>query len=119
MSSINAQLGTSGSILYNMTKASIESAVKSLCVDLADQQITVNGIAPGFIKTRMSVLADGTDEFENNDFKEIYLKQKKLPIGRHGEPQDIANVAVFLASPLANYINGQIINVDGGVTSTF
>jgi len=119
LSSINAQFGTPGSILYNMTKASIESAVKSLCVDLADQQITVNGIAPGFIKTRMSVLADGTDEFENDDFKEIYLKQKKLPIGRYGEPQDIANVAVFLASPLANYINGQIINVDGGVTSTF
>ena len=64
-------------------------------------------------------LTFGTDEFENNDFKEIYLKQKKLPIGRNGEPQDIANVAVFLASPLANYINGQIINVDGGVTSTF
>ena len=102
-----------------MSKASIESAVKSLCVDLADKQITVNGIAPGFIKTRMSVLADGTDEFENKDFKEIYLKQKKLPVGRYGEPQDIANVAVFLASPLANYINGQIINVDGGVTSTF
>ena len=119
MSSINAQFGTPGSILYNMTKASIESAVKSLCVDLADQKITVNGIAPGFIKTRMSVLANGTDEFENNDFKEIYLKQKKLPIGRHGEPQDIANVALLLASPLANYINGQIINVDGGVTSTF
>lgn len=119
MSSINGQFGAKESLLYNMTKASIENAVKSLCVDLAEIGINVNGIAPGFIKTRMSVLADGSDEFENENFKSIYLKYNKLPIGRYGNPIDIANVALLLASPLANYINGQIINVDGGVTSTF
>jgi NAD(P)-dependent dehydrogenase (short-subunit alcohol dehydrogenase family) len=67
----------------------------------------------------MSVLADGSDEFENEIFKNIYIKNKKIPIGRYGTPEDIAKVVLFLASSLSNYINGQIINVDGGVTSTF
>jgi 3-oxoacyl-[acyl-carrier protein] reductase len=88
-------------------------------VDLSGENITVNGIAPGFIKTRMSVLADGSDEFENENFKNIYIKNKKIPIGRYGTPEDISKVVLFLASSLSNYINGQIINVDGGVTSTF
>jgi 3-oxoacyl-[acyl-carrier protein] reductase len=119
MSSINGDYGTENSLFYNLSKASINNAIKSLCVDLSGENITVNGIAPGFIKTRMSVLADGSDEFENDNFKNIYIKNKKIPIGRYGTPEDISKVVLFLASSLSNYINGQIINVDGGVTSTF
>lgn len=119
MSSINGEYGTQDSLFYNLSKASINNAVKSLCVELANEGINVNGIAPGFIKTRMSVLADGSDEFEDENFQNIYIKNKKIPMGRYGKPEDISKVVLFLSSTLSDYINGQIINVDGGVTSTF
>ena len=90
MSSINGEYGTQDSLFYNLSKASINNAVKSLCVDLANEGINVNGIAPGFIKTRMSVLADGSDEFEDENFQNIYIKNKKFLWGA------MVNLRIFL-----------------------
>jgi 3-oxoacyl-[acyl-carrier protein] reductase len=74
--------------------------------ELAGRGITFNCVAPGFIKTPMTdVLPD--------ELKETYLKQ--IPAGRFGEPEDIANACVFLASEEAAYINGQTININGGM----
>ena len=79
---------------------------KSLARELAKRNITVNAVAPGFIKTKMTDVLDEkiVDQIANN-----------IPLSRLGEPSDIANVVAFLASPLADYITGQVLNVDGGL----
>jgi 3-oxoacyl-[acyl-carrier protein] reductase len=79
---------------------------KALAQELATRGITVNCIAPGFIQTKMTdVLTDQQ--------KDLILK--KIPMGRLGSTEDIANAAVFLASPYSNYITGQVLTVDGGM----
>jgi 3-oxoacyl-[acyl-carrier protein] reductase len=79
---------------------------KALAQELATRGICVNCIAPGFIQTKMTdVLTDAQ--------KEAIVK--KIPMGRLGATEDIANAAIFLASPLSNYITGQVLTVDGGM----
>ena len=79
---------------------------KSIAAEVASRGITANCIAPGFIKTAM------TDVLPE-ELKEAYLKQ--IPAGRFGEPADVANAALFLASDAASYINGQTIHVNGAM----
>ena len=93
--------------------------VRALACDLAPRGITVNGIAPGFIDTRMARTPDGGHEHETEYFKTVYLGYRKIPLGRAGEPDDLAGPAVFLVSSDAAYVTGQILAVDGGVTATF
>ncbi|MDR1206938.1 MAG: 3-oxoacyl-[acyl-carrier-protein] reductase [Rickettsiales bacterium] len=106
ISSIVGYIGGPGQANYAASKGAIVAMTKSIAAEVASRGITANCIAPGFIKTAMTdVLPD--------ELKETYLKQ--IPAGRFGEPADIANAAVFLASDEASYINGQTLHVNGGM----
>ncbi len=106
MASIIGAIGGPGQANYAASKGGMIAMTKSIAAEVASRGITANCIAPGFIKTPMTdVLSD--------DLKQAYLAQ--IPAGRFGEPDDIANACVFLASDEASYINGQTLHVNGGM----
>ena len=117
--SIMGLAGAPESVPYSSAKGGIVNMVRALACDLAPRGITVNAIAPGFIDTRMARLADGSHEHETELFRTVYLGYRKIPLGRAGQPDDLAGPAAFLVSPDAAYVTGQILAVDGGVTATF
>jgi 3-oxoacyl-[acyl-carrier protein] reductase len=106
ISSVVGLTGNAGQTNYAASKAGMIGFTKALAKEVATRNILVNCIAPGFIETKMTgVLTDAQ--------KENILKG--IPLGQLGSPEDIANAAWFLASPLANYITGQVLAVDGGM----
>ncbi|NMA32314.1 MAG: 3-oxoacyl-[acyl-carrier-protein] reductase [Alphaproteobacteria bacterium] len=106
MASVIGAIGGPGQANYAASKGGIITLTKSIAAEVASRNITANCIAPGFIKTPMTDIL--TDELKNE-----YLKQ--IPAGRFGEPADVANIALFLASDEASYITGQTIHVNGGL----
>ncbi|MCG4565439.1 3-oxoacyl-[acyl-carrier-protein] reductase [Anaerosalibacter bizertensis] len=98
--------GNAGQGNYSASKAGVIGFTKSIAKELGSRGINVNGVAPGFVETDMT-------EVLSEDIKEQSLKL--IPLERFAKPEDIANVVVFLCSEKANYITGQIINVDGGM----
>lgn len=106
MTSVIGLIGNAGQANYAASKAGLIGLTKSLAKECAMRNINVNAIAPGFIQTRM------TDQL-SEELKQAILKQ--IPNGRFGSCTDISNCALFLASNNANYINGQVIQVDGGM----
>ncbi|MFA9378818.1 MAG: 3-oxoacyl-[acyl-carrier-protein] reductase [Lachnotalea sp.] len=106
ISSVSGVLGNAGQANYCASKAGVIGLTKSVARELASRGITVNAIAPGFINTEMTV-----DLPES--VKEIATGQ--IPLGRFGEVKEIADMVCFLASDKANYITGQVINIDGGM----
>ena len=106
MASVAGVIGNAGQTNYAASKAGIIGLTKSVARELASRGITVNAIAPGFIKTDM------TDALPDS-VKEEAVKQ--IPLGSFGDVEDIAETAVFLASDKAKYITGQVLCVDGGV----
>jgi len=106
MASIVGVVGGIGQTNYAASKGGMIALTKSIAAEVGSRGITANCIAPGFIKTPMTdVLPD--------ELKAKYLEQ--IPAGRFGEPTDVANACVFLASDEASYINGQTIHVNGGM----
>lgn len=98
--------GNAGQGNYSASKAGVIGFTKSIAKELGSRGITVNGVAPGFVETDMT-------EMLSEDIKEQSLNS--IPLRRFGRPEDIANVVGFLCSEKADYITGQIINVDGGM----
>ena len=105
MSSVSGQMGLFGQANYSSSKAAIIALTKVSAREFARQNITVNAIAPGFIDVGMS--KGMSDEVTQNFIKQI-------PLGRLGEAHEIVDAALFLASPMASYITGQVLNVNGG-----
>jgi 3-oxoacyl-[acyl-carrier protein] reductase len=105
MSSVSGQLGLFGQANYSSSKAGIIALTKVSAREFARQNITVNAIAPGFIDVGMS--KGMPDEVTQNFTKQI-------PLGRLGDVSEIVNAALFLASPMASYITGHVLNVNGG-----
>jgi NAD(P)-dependent dehydrogenase (short-subunit alcohol dehydrogenase family) len=106
ISSISGQTGgASAGVHYSASKGGLISMTKTLARDLAPYGITVNSISPGVIKTHPEFLSE--EEWDNI--------AKAIPLGRLGEPEDIAHSALFLASPLSSYITGTTIDVNGGM----
>ncbi len=106
ISSVIGITGNAGQANYAASKAGMIAFTKSAAKELAKRNIRVNAIAPGFIKTRM------TDKL-SADLQQKILEQ--IPLGRMGDPKDIADVVLFLASDAARYITGQVLVVDGGL----
>ncbi len=107
ISSIVGLHGNAGQVNYSASKAGILGMTKSLAKELASRNVTVNAIAPGFIQTSM------TDKLPENIINSML---ENIPLAKLGRPEDIADTVVFLASDRANYITGQTISVDGGMS---
>ena len=108
ISSIIGITGNAGQANYAASKAGMIALTKSVSKELAKRNIRVNAIAPGFIRTRM------TDQI-SPEVQQKILEQ--IPLGRYGEPEEVAQVALFLASEGSRYITGQIVVVDGGLVT--
>ena len=108
MSSVVGASGNAGQANYAASKAGIEGFTKSVAQELGSRNIRSNAIAPGFIETEMTAELSA-------DVKNKWIEG--IPMKRGGTPEDVANAALFLSSELASYINGQVINVCGGMST--
>jgi len=106
IASVSGQMGNAGQANYAAAKAGVIGFTKTVARELAPRNITSNAVAPGFIATKM------TDVLPE-EVKENILKQ--VPLARLGNPEEVAHAVVFLASPKADYITGQVISVNGGM----
>ena len=106
ITSIVGHTGNIGQVNYAASKAGLIGMSKSLAQEYGKKNIKVNCISPGFIKSEM------TDKINDNHKK---VMQEKIPLGRFGIPEDVANVVTFLSSELSDYITGETIHVNGGM----
>ncbi|REJ88521.1 MAG: 3-oxoacyl-[acyl-carrier-protein] reductase [Planctomycetota bacterium] len=106
MSSVAADFGSSGQVNYAASKGGIQGLTRCLSKEIARRNITVNAVAPGFCETEMT-------EAVRNAAPTL---AKSIPLKRFGQPQDVANAVLFLASDEASYITGHVLTVDGGLT---
>ena len=106
ISSASASIGNRGQSNYAAAKAGVEAFTKSLAKEVGKRDITVNAVAPGFISTDM------TEQNEGVSSKDLV---KEIPLGRFGEPNEVANLVHFLCTDDASYITGQTIHINGGL----
>ena len=105
MVSVSGVKGTAGQTNYSAAKGALVGATKALAQEVAKRNITVNAVAPGFIKTDM------TQEFNEDELKAM------IPANRFGEAEEVADLVAFLASRKSSYITGEVININGGIYS--
>lgn len=101
--SLSGIKGMAGQVNYSAAKGGLIAATKALAQESARKNVTVNAVAPGFIRTDM------TSELNESELKKL------VPAGRFGEPQEVADLVGFLASPAASYITGEVISINGGL----
>ena len=106
ISSASASIGNRGQSNYAAAKAGVEAFTKSLAKEVGKRDITINAVAPGFISTDMT---------KNNDGVNSEYLIKEIPLGRFGEPEEVANLVYFLCSADSSYITGQTIHINGGL----
>ena len=107
ISSAVAKMGNVGQTNYAASKAAIEGFTRSLSLEVASRGITVNAVAPGFIKTEI---------LDSIDPEKLETMAKNIPVGRIGDVKDISSIVSFLASDESSYITGQVLHVNGGLT---
>lgn len=108
--SIMSRISRAGVPGYVSSKHGIDGLTKALAAELGPDGITVNGIGPGYFVT------DITTPLQATDFKQMV--EQRTPLGRWGQPEDLSGATVFLASPAASYVNGHLMIIDGGLSTT-
>lgn len=111
LSSISGVVGTRGSAAYCSTKGAISNLTRQMALDYAADEINVNAIAPGIIKTAQNA------EWRENDPERVASWREATPWPSFGEPEDVANAALFLAAPESSFVTGHVLSVDGGWTA--
>lgn len=111
ISSITGLIGFRGSNAYGVSKAAVAMMTQTMATDLASRGIRVNAVAPGFVDTSMLTRLEYDVGIERSVF------ERRIPMGRIGQPDEIAAAVLFLASDLARYITGVVLPVDGGATA--
>jgi NAD(P)-dependent dehydrogenase (short-subunit alcohol dehydrogenase family) len=107
ISSTSATVGVPGIVPYGTLKGGVTSFTRGLAIELAPHGVRVNAIAPGYVRTAMTgALLE--------DEQQLARVHSRIPLGRVADPEEIASAAVFLLSPAASYITGEVLNVDGG-----
>ena len=101
--SLSGIKGMPGQTNYSAAKGGVIAATKALAQEVAKKHVTVNAVAPGFIRTEM------TEDINENE------RKKQIPAGRFGEPEEVADLVSFLVSPNASYITGEVISINGGL----
>ena len=107
MASLTSEIGMRNITAYGASKGGVYALTKGLAVELAEHNICVNAIAPGFFAT------DLTEPVWQNEEKRAWVRSR-IPFGRPGTPEDIAGTVVYLASPASDYVTGRVIFLDGG-----
>lgn len=105
IASVSGVKGTAGQVNYSAAKGALVAATKALAQEVAKRNITVNAIAPGFIRTDM------TSQLDENELIKL------IPVGRFGEAEEVADLVSFLVSKKSSYITGEVININGGIYS--
>jgi NAD(P)-dependent dehydrogenase (short-subunit alcohol dehydrogenase family) len=118
VTSIHGKLSEPLSTAYDVSKAGLEAATRTLALELGPRGVLANAVAPGFVATAMSVV-DGVNELDSDWFRSIYVEHGRLPLGRAAAPEEIARHVVLLGSEQNTYLTGQVITVDGGLSARF
>jgi NAD(P)-dependent dehydrogenase (short-subunit alcohol dehydrogenase family) len=118
VTSIHGTQGEVNASNYGAAKAAVNQFTRCMAIELAPHNIRVNAIAPGFIDTPMAVY-NNINELETPRFLKQYVEERRIPLARAGKPEEMAGVALFLASEDSSYVTGHVLTADGGLTCTF
>lgn len=118
VTSVHQFLAERAATHYDAAKAAVAGLARAMACDLAPHGILVNNVAPGFVRTAMSVV-EGVDELATEHFRRFYVEGRRIPLARPAEPEEIAEVVLFLCSPRNTYMTGATVVVDGGLSVTF
>ncbi len=118
ITSVHATHSERTAISYDAAKGGLDAATRTLALEFGEHGVLVNSLAPGFVRTRMSVI-DGQDELETDWFRSGYVESGRLPVRRAAEPREMAAVVAFLISEDNSYVSGARIVADGALTVGF
>jgi 3-oxoacyl-[acyl-carrier protein] reductase len=119
ITSVHAKVSRQDALAYDVGKAGVEAATRSFALAGAEFGILANAVAPGFVRTQMSLLENGIDEADTEEFRKQYVETGRLPLRRASKPEEIAESVLWLSGRTNTYITGQTITIDGGLTATF
>jgi 3-oxoacyl-[acyl-carrier protein] reductase len=119
ITSIHSKFSREDCLAYDVGKAGLEAATRSFALAGAEYGILANSVAPGFVRTNMSLNEDGIDEADTKDFQKQYVETGRLPLRRASQPEEVAEAVLWLTGRSNSYVTGQSLTVDGGLTATF